>query len=134
MGPLWLRNPLDDFQHTTIVTTRINHLCFVDRHSWTPHTFQDGQINPLVLRYPGNRIHCWKKRKGGINGPGIPLILIQPLMVDDWFGVCVCQALYQRVLHLLWLTSTNLFLAAFFHKLLIPLCLLIHSTGHKDLW
>ena len=35
--------------------------------------------------------------------------------------VCVCQALYQRVLHLLWLTSTNLFLAAFFHKLLIPL-------------
>ena len=34
---------------------------------------------------------------------------------------CVCQALYQRVLHLLWLTSTNLFLAAFFHKLLIPL-------------
>ena len=47
---------------------------------------------------------------------------------------CVCQALYQRVLHLLWLTSTNLFLAAFFHKLLIPLCLLIHSRGHKDLW
>ena len=35
--------------------------------------------------------------------------------------VCVCQALYQRVLHLLWPTSTNLFLAAFFHKLLIPL-------------
>ena len=34
---------------------------------------------------------------------------------------CVCQALYQRVLHLLWLTSTNLFLAAFFHKLLTPL-------------
>ena len=40
---------------------------------------------------------------------------------DPFLSVCVCQALYQRVLHLLWLTSTNLFLAAFFHKLLIPL-------------
>ena len=44
---------------------------------------------------------------------------------------CVCQAVYQRVLHLLWLTSTNLFLAAFFHKLLIPLRLSFIAGGTR---
>ena len=42
---------------------------------------------------------------------------------------CLCQALYRRVLRLLWLTSTNLFLAAFFHKLLIPLRLQFIAGG-----
>ena len=64
---------------------------FLDPHNSSPQT---GTINPLGVRSPvlGN----WKKIKAGINGPGIPLILIQPLMVD-WFGVYLGAIIFRSL-------------------------------------
>ena len=94
---------------------------FLWNHSFCPYiSFLWGVQQSFPSDHFGTYNSCFSRARHEKLEPS-SLHLSRDWTAESVVCVCVCQALYQRVPHLLRLMSTNQFFAAFFHKLWIQL-------------